>query len=75
MEDPRKGYPVTLCTDVYKSKIKSDGSLDQFKLIIVVRGDFKNKEMIGDNWYPTASMRTMKYFLAYSYNSKERVNQ
>ena len=50
--------------DFYKAKIKSDGSLDRFKLIIVVRGYLNNKEMIGDNWYPRQSTRTMEYFLA-----------
>ena len=50
--------------DVYKAKIQSNGSLDKLKLIIVVRGDLQNREMAGDNWSPTASMRTLKYFLA-----------
>ena len=35
--------PVTTCMDVYKAKIKSDGSLDKLKLIIMVRVDIKNK--------------------------------
>ena len=56
--------------DVYKAKIQSDGSLDKLKLIIVVRGDLKNKEMVGDTWSPTASMRTLKYFLADAANHK-----
>ena len=50
--------------DVYKAKIQYDGSLDKSKLSIVVRGDFQNKEIVGDTWSPTASMRTLKYFLA-----------
>ena len=50
--------------DVYKAKIQSDGSLDKLKLRIVVRGYLQNKEMVGDTWSPTASMRTFKYFLA-----------
>ena len=49
--------------DVYKAKVQSDGSLDKLKLIIVVRGDLQNKELVGDTWSPTASMRTLKYFL------------
>ena len=61
--------------DVYKAKIQSDGSIDKLKLIIVVRGDLKNKEMVGDNWSPTASMRTLKYFLAYAAKYKARVHQ
>ena len=39
MEDPRKGYPVTPCMDVYKEKVQSDRGIDKLKLIIVVRGD------------------------------------
>ena len=42
--------------DVYKAKIKSDGSLDKLKLRIVVRGDFQNKEIVGDTWSSTASI-------------------
>ena len=53
-----KGETVTPCMDVYKAKIKSDGSLDKLKLKIVVKGDMKNKELVGDTWSPTASMRT-----------------
>ena len=63
IEDPKDGEPVTPCMDVYKARIQSDGSLDKLKLRIVVRGDFQNKEMVGDTWSPTASMRTLKYFL------------
>ena len=51
---------MTPCMDVYKSKIKSYGSLDKLKLGIVVRGDLQNKELVGDTWSPTASMRTLK---------------
>ena len=49
--------------DVYKGKTQSDGSLDKLKLRIVVRGYLQNKEMVGDTCSPTASMRTLKYFL------------
>ena len=49
--------------DVYKAKIQSDGSLDKSKLRILVRGYLQNKELVGDTWCPTASMRTLKYFL------------
>ena len=51
--------PVTPCIDVYKAKIQSDGSLDRLKLRIVVRGYLQNKELVGDTWSPTASMRTL----------------
>ena len=39
VQEPEKGEPVTPCMDVYKTKIQSDGSLYNLKLIIVVRGD------------------------------------
>ena len=39
IEDQNEGEPVTPCMDVYKAKIKSDGSLDKLKLRIVVRLD------------------------------------
>ena len=46
------GEPVTPCMDVYKGKIQYYGSIYKLRLIIVVRGEFKNKDMIGDTWYP-----------------------
>ena len=61
--------------DVYKSKTWSDGSLDKLKLRIVVRGDHQNKELVGDAWSPTASMRTLKFFLAGATKHKARVHQ
>ena len=61
--------------DVFKAKIQSDGSLDKRKLRIVVRVDLHNKEMVGDTWAPTASMRTLKYLLADAYKHKARVLQ
>ena len=59
----------------YKAKIQSDGSLDKLKLRIVVRGDLQNKDMVGDTWSPTASMRNMKYFLSDEAKHKARVHQ
>ena len=56
--------------DVYRAKIQSDGSLDKLKLRIVVRGDLQNKEMVGDTLSPTASMKTLKYFLEYATKQK-----
>ena len=75
IEDQKEGEPVTQCMYVYKAKIQSDGSIDKLRLIIVVRGDLKNKEMVGDTWSPTASMRTLKYFLADAAKHKARVYQ
>ena len=75
IEDPNHDEPVTPCMDVYKAKIQSDGSLDKFKLKIVVRGDLQNKEMVEDTWSPTASKRTLKYFLADAEKHKARIHQ
>ena len=75
IEDPKDGEPVTPCIYIYKAKIQSDGSLDKLKLRIVVRGDLKNKEMVGDTWSPTASMRTLNYFLEDAAKHKARVYQ
>ena len=61
--------------DVYKANIQYDGSLDKLKLIIAVRGDLQNNEMVGDTWSPTASMSTLKYFLADAAKHKARVHQ
>ena len=61
--------------DVYKSKIQSDGSLDKLKLRILVKGDLQNKEMVGDTWSPTASMRNLKYLLADAAKHKAIVHQ
>ena len=58
-----------------KQKIQSDGSLDKQNLIIVVRGNLQNKDLIGDTCLPTAYMRNLKYFLAYTVKSKARVHQ
>ena len=41
----------------------------------MVRGDLQNKELVGDTWSPTASMRTLKYFLADAAKHKARVHQ
>ena len=50
--------------DVYKARIQYDGIIYDLKLINVVRGDLQNKELVGNNWSPTASMMNLKYFLA-----------
>ena len=75
MDHPDKGDPVKPCIDVFKAKIQSDGSLDRLKLIIIVRGDLQNKEIIGYTWYTTASASNLKYLLSYDHKEKSRVHQ
>ena len=72
---PNKGEPMTPCMDIYKANIQYYVSLDKLKLTIVVIEDLKNKEMVGNTFYPTASMRTLKYFLSYAYNNRSRLNR
>ena len=59
IEYTEKYEPVTPCMDVYKYKIKYYGSLDKLKLRIVVKGYLQNKELVGDTWSTTASMKTL----------------
>ena len=61
--------------NVYKANIQSDESLDNLKLRIIVRRDLQKKEIIGYTWSQTASMRTLKYFLADSGKNKARSHQ
>ena len=75
MYDPETGHPVTPCMDLFKAKMQSDGILDKLKLIIVVRKDLHNKEMIGDTWDPTASTRTLNYYLVNDIKQKATVYQ
>ena len=60
---------------VYKAKIQSDGILDKLKLIILVRGYLKNKELVGDTWSATSYMRTLKQLLADTVKHKAIVHQ
>ena len=69
MEEPGKGETVNPCMYL-QGKIQSYGSFDKLKLIIVVRGDLQN-----NTWYPTSSMITLKYLLAYTSKHKARVHQ
>ena len=66
---------MTPCMDVYKDKTQYDGSLNKLKLRIVVRGYLHNKELFGYTWSPTASMRTLKYFLEDAVKHKSIVHQ
>ena len=74
MYEPEKEDIMTPCMYVYKENIKYYGSLDKSKFRTAVRGDFQNKEMIGDTWYPTASITTINNFLSYATKNKSRVH-
>ena len=59
MDNPDKGDPVILYMDFYKKNIQSNVSIYKLKLIILVRGNLHNKEIIEDTWAPIESMRTL----------------
>ena len=63
MYDQYKVDPVTPCMDVYKAKMQSDVILYRLKLVILVRGDVQNKEIIGYTWSPISLIRNLKCFL------------
>ena len=75
VQELEKGEPMTPCMGVYKAKIQSGGSLDKLKLKIVVRGDLKNMELVGETWSPTSFMGTFKCFFADAVKHKARVRQ
>ena len=66
---------MTPFMDDYNAKIQYYGKLDKLKLIILVRGDPQNKELVGDISSPTASMMNFKHLLADSVEHKSRVHQ
>ena len=66
---------MTIWIDVYKARIQYDGSIDKLKIGIVVRGDLQNEKLVGNTLSPTASMRTLKYFLADATKNKAIVRQ
>ena len=66
---------MTPFMDFKKAKIQSYVSLDKIKLRTLVRRDLHNKELVGDTWSPTASMRNLKYFFADATKYKARVYQ
>jgi hypothetical protein len=72
MQDGEVSVPVM---ELFKVKIKSDGSLDKLKCRMVVRGDLQTKLDLEDKWSPTASFRALKMFLAHATKLKARVKQ
>jgi hypothetical protein len=59
--------------EIFKVKVKSDGSLDKLKTRLVVRGDLQDKNITEDKWSPTASFWSLKMFLTHASRLKVRV--
>ncbi len=72
MREGEKSIPVM---ELFKVKIKSDGSLDKLKCRMVVRGDLQTKLDTEDKWSPTASFRALKMFLAPAAKLRVRIKQ
>ena len=54
---------MTPWVDFLKAKIQSDGILDKLKLRVMIRGDLKNKELVGDTWSPKSLHEDSEIFL------------
>jgi hypothetical protein len=70
-----EGETSTPVMEIFKVKIKSDGSLDKLKTRLVVRGDLQDKNITEDKWSPTASFQSLKMFLGHASQLKARVKQ
>jgi len=72
----KEGKVSTPIMEIFKVKIKSDGSVDKLKTRLVVRGDLQTAALSEDKWSPpTASFCSLKMFLAHAARLKARVKQ
>jgi hypothetical protein len=63
---PHAGKTSTPVMEIFKVKVKSDGSLDKLKTRLVVRGDLQDKNITEDKWSSTASFRSLRMFLGHA---------
>jgi hypothetical protein len=75
VDNLQDGEISTPVMEIFKVKVKSDGSLDKLKTRLVVRGDLQDRNLTEDKWSPTASFRSLKMFLAHASRLKVRVKQ
>jgi hypothetical protein len=71
----KNGEISTPVMEIFKVKVRKDGSLDKLKCRLVVRGDLHDKNITEDKWSPTASFRSLKMFLAHASRIKAQVKQ
>jgi hypothetical protein len=74
-DTPHSGETSTRVMEIFKVKVKRDGSLDKLKTWLVVRGDLQDKNITEDKWSPTASFQSIKMFLAHASWLKTHVKQ
>jgi hypothetical protein len=59
-DTPHSGETSTPVMEIFKVKVKGNGSLDKLKTQLVVMGDLQDKNITEDKWSPTASFRSLK---------------
>jgi hypothetical protein len=75
IEDKKDNEVSTPVMEMFKVKIKSDGSLDKLKTRLGVCRDLQDKSITKDKWLPTASFCCLKMFLAHASRLKVHVRQ
>jgi len=73
--DMKEGETSTPTMEIFKVKVKSNGSLDKLKTRLVIRGDLQNGQLLEDKWSPTASFCSLKMFMAHAARLKCQVKQ
>ena len=63
---PGTDDPIIPVTAKFRSKIKSDGTIDKLKARVCMRGDLQAELVDFDTWCPMAGYRELKIFVAYA---------
>ena len=53
-------------TTKFRTKIRSDGTIDKLKVRVCIRGDLQAELTDFDTWCPMAGYRELKLFLAFA---------
>ena len=72
---PEPDEQVVPTTDLFRAKLKSDGTIDKLKVRIAARGDLDKGSVTENNWAPLASLRLVKIFLADAARDGNRIFQ
>jgi len=74
-DEMKEGETSTPKMEIFKVKMKSDGSLNKLKTRLVLRGDLQNGQLLENKWSPTASFGSLKMFMVHAGHLKCRVKQ
>ena len=72
---PGADDPIIPVTAKFRSKIKSDGTIDKLKARVCMRGDLQAELVDFDTWCPMAGYRELKIFVAHAVLKKCRIYQ